>query len=156
MRYDTSIVEASSARAENLNASFGSSSSWEDAASAKRNAASAMPEIAFIAWPPSARLAVRGDLLPGFAAVVRQVDVAGKRRDGVLLPLRRVLRDISHRVLRHRGNRHGFAPAGFEVHFCQCRRASVAAEPEVCAVEVELHGGRLRAGRHGREAIAVI
>src|SRR6266540_4490647 len=51
MRYDTSIVEASSARAENLNASFGSSSSWEDAASAKSNAASAMPEIAFIAGP---------------------------------------------------------------------------------------------------------
>src|SRR6267142_3719728 len=149
MRYDTSIVDGSSARAENSNALSGSSSSWEDASPEKNRTASAArigfvaPLIIHLRFAASARLAVRRDLLPCPASVLRQIDIASERCNGVLLSVRRVLRDIGHRVFRDRRDGYCLPFLSFQFDPRQGRSLPISTEPEVRTVQIELHGGRL-------------
>src|SRR5258708_24764597 len=163
MRYDTSIVDGSSARAENSNALSGSSSSWEDASPEKSRTASATSRIGLMArliihlrFAASARLAVRGYLLPCPAPVVREINIASERRNGVLLSVRRVLRDIGQRVFRDRRDGYWLPFLSFQFDPRQGRSLPISTEPEVRTVQIELHGGRLSVGEQRLEPVPVI
>ena len=87
----------------------------------------------------SLRSASIRDLRPGPSAILRHVNAALERGDRVFEPLRRVLRDVRHRVVRERRQRDAERNRVCKRQALEGRAAAVRAVPEVLAVQIEEH-----------------